>query len=185
MKEFWNQHKKLIGKMVLNQFGATFLGIMIVVAAAVAQSQRAWLMLLASCFATLFYMFLIYNVLWEKGGLDRIRVDGGRAERKPWTGFWITLAANIPNLILAAVVLISDPFKSTQTWAVSMNVIGRSLCLLWEGMYAGIVSYFSPHNPIIHLLVVFPALFMGTVSYMLGLGNRRILAFFELKKPKK
>ena len=40
-KEFWNENKKIIGKLILNQFGATFLGIMVVTAASAAQSQRA------------------------------------------------------------------------------------------------------------------------------------------------
>lgn len=184
LKEFWNENKKIIGKLILNQFGATFLGIMVITAASAAKGQRAWLMLFASCFAALFYLFLVYNVIWERGGQDRIRVDGGRAYRKPLTGLWISLFANIPNFILAAMVLISEPFSSTQSWAGTMNVIGRALCLLWEGMYAGFVSYFSPNNPIIHLLYIFPAIFVTTIGYLLGLENRRLLAAFELKQPK-
>lgn len=183
MKEFWSENSKIITRFLLNQFGATFLGIMMIAAASAAKSQKAWLMLFASCFAALFYVFLIYNVIWERGGKDRIRVDGGRAVPKPLTGLWISLAANIPNFILALIVLISDPFKSTQAWAGTMNVIGRALCLLWEGMYAGVVSYFSPHNPIIHLLYIFPAIIVSTVGYILGFNNMRLFSVFELKKP--
>jgi len=186
LKEFWNENRKIIGKLILNQFGATFLGIMVVTAASAARDQRAWLMLFASCFASIFYLFLIYNVIWERGGQDRIKIDGGRAHRKPLTGLWIGIAANIPNFILALLVLISDPFKGPEApWAVTMNVTGRALCLLWEGMYAGFVSYFSPHNPIIHLLYVFPAIFVCTFGYLLGLSNARIMSVFELKQPKK
>ena len=184
-KEFWTENKKIIGKIILNQFGATFLGLMVILAASAANTQRDWLMLFASCFASLFYLFLLYNVIWERGGQDRIKIDGGRAHRKPLTGLWIAIAANIPNLILAALVIISNPFKNSFEWAGTMNVISRSLCLLWEGMYAGFVSYFSPHNPIIHLLYIFPAIFVLTFGYMIGLSNRRILSFFELKKTNK
>ena len=77
MKDFWSENSKIIGKIILNQFGATFLGIMVVTAASSAQSQKAWLMLFASVFASLFYLFLVYNVIWEKGGQDRIKIDGG------------------------------------------------------------------------------------------------------------
>ena len=176
MKDFWSENSKIIGKIILNQFGATFLGIMVVTAASSAQSQKAWLMLFASVFASLFYLFLVYNVIWEKGG---------RAARKPLKGLMISLVANIPNFILALIVLISNPFKETAAWAASLNVAGRALCLLWEGMYAGLVSYFSPHNPIIHLLYIFPALAVTTFGYILGLNNKRILSVFELKQPKK
>lgn len=185
MKDFWSENSKIIGKLILNQFGATFLGIMVITAAYAAESQRAWLMLFASCFASIFYLFLLYNVIWEKGGQDRIKIDGGRAQKKPLKGLYISLVANIPNFIFAALVLISDPFKSTAEWAGTMNVFGRSLCLLWEGMYAGLVSYFSPNNPIIHLLYIFPAIIVTACGYLLGLSNRRILSVFELKQPKK
>lgn len=184
MKDFWSENSKIIGKLILNQFGATFLGIMVITAASAAQSQKIWLMLFATIFASLFYLFLIYNVIWEKGGQDRIRIDGGRAPRKPLKGLWISLAANIPNFILALLVIISNPFKGSAEWAATLNVISRALCLLWEGMYAGLVSCFSPHNPIIHLLYIFPAIFVTTFGYLLGLNNKRILSVFELKQPK-
>ncbi|MBE6542657.1 MAG: hypothetical protein E7672_09485 [Ruminococcaceae bacterium] len=184
MKEFWTENSKIIGKIILNQFGATFLGIMLVTAATAAQSENDWLMLFASCFSTLFYLFLLYNVIWERGGQDRIRIDGGRAQRKPLTGLWVSLAANIPNFIIAVVILVSNPFKPAE-WAVSMNVIGRAAALLWEGMYGGIVAYFSPNNPIIHLLCIFPAVFVCTFGYLIGLSNKRILSIFELKHPNK
>lgn len=183
MKEFWSENSKIISKLLLNQFGSTFLGLMVVAAASAAQSQKAWLMLFASCFAAVFYLFLVYAVLWERGGHDRIKIDGGRAVMKPWSGLIITVVANIPNLILAALVLISNPFKGMYEWAGNMNVISRALCLLWEGMYAGIVSYFSPSNPLIHLLYIVPGILVGTFGYLLGLNNVRLLSIFELKPP--
>jgi len=185
MKEFWKENGKIICKLLLNQFGATFFGLMLITASTAVDMEGAWLMLIASCFATLFYMYLIYNVLWERGGQDRIKIDGGRAIRKPLTGLKIILFANIPNIIIAIIILISNPFAATHEWAGSMNVIGRAAALLWEGMYSGIVAYFSPHNPIIHLLDIFPALFMGTVAYYFGLNNFRILALFDGKRPPK
>ena len=184
MKEFWSENSKIISKLILNQFGATFLGLMVIAAASAAQGQRAWLMLFASCFAAFFYLFLVYAVVWERGGRDRIKVDGGRAVPKPWTGLWISLIANIPNFLLAILVLISDPFKASFEWAGNMNLISRALCLLWEGMYAGFVSYFSPNNPLIHLLYVFPAIAVSTFGYLLGFSNMRLLSVFELKPPK-
>lgn len=183
MKEFWNENGKYVGKMLINQFGATFFGIMLVMAASAAQSQRIWLRLFASCFATVFYLYLIYTVLWEHGGQDRIRADAGRAKAKPLTGLWIGLLANVPNFLIAAIILVTQPLKETRQWALNMNVAGRALALLWEGMYAGVVSTYSPVNPIIHLLDIFPALFVSWAAYLLGLYNKRLLQPFELKQP--
>ncbi|MBR4204468.1 MAG: hypothetical protein IKQ92_03230 [Clostridia bacterium] len=188
IKDFWSENGKTIGKLLLYQFGMTFFGIMLWGATAAAQSQRIWLMLFASGFSTLFYLYLIYSVLWERGGQDRIRVDGGRAEKKPLKGFFIILAANIPNILIALIILVSQPFRGTSQspqWGYTVNVVGRSLALLWEAMYAGVVATFSPKNPIIHVLDILPALFVGTAAYLLGLNNKRLVKLFELKQPGK
>jgi len=184
MKEFWSENSKIISKILLNQFGSTFFGIMLVAASYAAKDQRDWLMLFSSCFATLFYLFLIYNVIWERGGSDRIRVDAGRAQRMPLTGLWISLAANIPNFIIALVILVAHPFKHDMVWAGTADTIGRAVSLLWEGMYAGIVAHFAPRNPIMHLLIIVPALIVTTGGYFLGLHNVRLISAFELKQPK-
>ena len=169
--------------MLLNQFGATFFGIMLTTAAYAAQSQRVWLMVFAGTFSTLFYLFLIYNVLWERGGQDRIRADSGRAARQPLKGLWITLVANIPNILIAAVILVSNPFKADQVWAVGMNAAGRGAALLWEGMYNGFVYTFAPHNPLIFVLEILPAIVVGFAAYYLGFSNKRLLQPFELRQP--
>ncbi len=184
-KEFWAANKKIVGKLILNQFGGTFFGLMLFMAAAAATAHRAWLMLIASCIAAAFYLYLQYTVIWERGGQDRIRVDSGRAHRRPLTGLFIGLLANIPNFFLAFVILISQPFRDTMMWAGTANGIARTLCVLWEGMYAGFVTYFAPHNPFIHLLYVLPSVFVVTIGYLLGLSNRRLFSVFVLKKNDK
>lgn len=181
MKDFWSENSKIVRKLLLNQFGATFLGIMLLMSAYAVNKKINWLTVLASCIASIFYLYLIYLELWEKGGQDRIKVEGGRAVRRPFTGLYVTLLANIPNFILAILVLVSYPFKEIP-WMGNIQGIGRALCALWEGMYFGIAAYFSPRNPIIHLLYIFPALFVGTGAYLLGLSNRKLLGGVPAKK---
>lgn len=185
MKNFWHENGKLIGKLILNQFGATFLGIMILMAAFAATSQKDWLTLFASIFATVFYLFLIYNVVWERGAQDRIRVDAGRKEKKLLTGLWVSLVANIPNFIFGMLVVVSEPFRATTAWGQPTNTIGRALCLLWHSMYAGIAAHYSPNNPIIHVLDILPAVAVATGAYLLGHANCRLLQPFDSRKTKK
>ncbi len=193
MKDFWKENGAYIGKMTLNQFGAAFFGIMLVLAASAAQSQRTWLTLFASAFATVFYLFLVYTVLWEKGGQDRIRVDSGRQARTPLKGFFITVCANIPNILLGLLDigtrLVMDPANPDRL-AGKINSIVRAIVLLWEGMYAGFVSYahtVAPNHPYLlsltRLVIVIPALLVGGAAYWLGLCNKRLLQPFELKQP--
>jgi len=184
MKDFWSENSKIIKKLLLNQFGATFFGIMLFMSSYAINTDKPWPTLLASCLATVFYLYLIYLELWERGGQDRIKIDGGRAVRKPLTGLYVLLFANIPNFIIAILVLVSYPFKESVAAMGNMYGIGRALCALWEGMYLGIVKYFSPNNPIIHLLYVFPAMIVGAGAYLLGLSNRRLLGGAVSKQSK-
>ena len=69
-------------------------------------------------------------------------------------------------------------------WAGTLDTVGRAVSLLWEGMYAGIVAYFAPRNPIMHLLIILPAVAVTAGGYFLGLHNVRLISAFELKQPK-
>ncbi len=186
MREFWSENGKIVKKLILNQFGAAVMGLMITAAAASNPSLK----LFASLFAIAFYLVLLYMVVWEHGGQDRIRVDGGRAAYKPFTGLKISLIANIPNILFAVLILIGwffgrkdGPFA--MEWAGNLYFICNMLGRIWHGMYIGLIQTFSPNNPIAHLLVVLPALFICTLGYWLGLTNRRIFAMFELRPPKR
>ncbi len=182
MKDFWSENSKTIGKNILNQFGSAFFGVMLFFAAFALKTMES-LPFIASCLSVVFYMYLIYMVMWERGGQDRIRFDGGRAPQKPLTGLWISLMANIPNLILAALVIISEPLiSSSQKIAGGINTVSRALALLWEGMYMGIIRTLAPHNPLIYLLIVFPAVFVGAYAYIVGFSNRRLFGLAEIKK---
>ena len=186
MKDFWSENKGIIGKLVLQQFGAAFFGCSLILAAsAVPTELRGKMMLLASLFSILLYVILLYNFMWEKGGLDRIKIDGGRAERKPLKGLWIAVAANLFNFLIAACILVSHPFASTKVWAGTMNATGRLIATVWESMYDGIVTNFAPNNPIIFLLMVFPALIVCEAAYLIGLSNKKLFGFLGKKKKEK
>lgn len=174
MKEFWMDNSKIIGKSLLNQFGAAFFGIMLFFAA-YSLKHIIWLPLLASVIAIVFYLYLIYENMWEIGGQDRIKFDGGRAAKTPWKGLLISLMANLPNIILAVIINVSELLIfSTTGFAGKINTIGRAIALLWEGMYMGVIKTYSPHNPIIYILIIFPAIFVSALAYYLGFSNIRI-----------
>ena len=186
MKDFWSENKGIIGKLILQQFGAAFFGCSLILAAsAVPTELKGKMQLFASAFSILLYVFLIYNFMWEKGAEDRLKIDGGRMERKPLKGLWIGIAANIPNFIIAACILVSHPFTSTKVWAGTMNAVGRLIATVWESMYDGIVMNFAPNNPIIFLLMIFPALFVCEAAYLIGLSNKKLFGFLSKKKKEK
>jgi len=183
MKEFFRENSKIITRLLLNQFGAAFMGFLITASV----TNTPWLMVFASCFASLFYLFLLYNVIWERGGQDRIRVDGGRAEYKPLTGLWVSLVANIPSILFGILVIVGYLFGDNGMkfgWANGLHNGAKTVSLVWNSMYLGLINAYSPYNPIAHILHVIPALFVTGFGYYLGLNNKRILGFIDLNKSK-
>jgi len=186
MREFFSENGKIIVKLMLNQFGAAVMGLMITLAAA--NSDK--LMLFASIFASIFYVALLYSVIWEKGGQDRIKVDGGRAAYKPFKGLLMALIANIPNLVLAILIAVGRFFGSTDgafgyEWAGNIYAVSNAIGRMWNAMNLGLIQTYMPVNPLAHFLDILPALFVCGFGYFLGLRNFRILGIFEVKKPKK
>jgi len=45
----------------------------------------------------------------------------------------------------------------------------------------GIVKTFAPHNPLIYLLMVFPALAVSAFAYYIGFSNRRLFGLIKKK----
>ncbi len=181
MKEFWSDNSKLIAKTLLNQFGSAFFGVMLFFAAYSLRKVEI-LPFISSCISVVFYLYLIYAIMWEVGGQDRIKFDGGRAAKTPLRGLWVSLAANIPNIILAAAVIISEPFiAQSKNVAGVINTVARAIALLWEGMYMGVVKTFAPHNPLVYLLMIFPALFVSAAAYYIGFSNKRLFGALDKK----
>ncbi|MBE6613908.1 MAG: hypothetical protein E7631_01205 [Ruminococcaceae bacterium] len=186
MREFWTENGRIVTKLILNQFGAAVMGLMITAAAASNQTLK----LFTSLFAICFYLMLLYMVVWEKGGQDRIRFDGGRAAWQPLNGLKMSLLHNIPNILFAVLIIIGYIFGKKggmfeMEWAGNMYAIFNAIGRLWHGMYIGLIQTYSPNNPIAHLLVVLPAMFTCTFGYYMGLTNRRVFSIFELSPPKK
>lgn len=179
----------IIGKMTLYQFGAAFMGLMVSLGLAMVENNI--IVLLASIICALFFFYLNYSVMWDLGARDIIRVDGGRAPYQPFNGLKMAFVANIPNIILAILIIIGYIFGSEEgnfgyEWAGSMYVIAKGIAVAWEAMYNGFVQLYSPHNPIIYVLMLIPNFIAATAGYYLGLKNFRILGLFGLKpKPPK
>ena len=185
MIKYIKANSKIITKLILNQVGAAILGITLTSAAA--QSNTLFWGL--SVVATLFYMILLYNAIWEEGGKERIKIDGGRAEMKPLRGLWVSLIANIPNFVLFFLIFIGRTFGTKSgfgyAWAGTCYSIGHGIAIFYEGMYAGLVSTFSPFNPFGYLLIILPAVFVCTVGYIICVNNISILGILTGKNRKK
>jgi len=169
-------------KMCVCQLAMTMFGTML----ALATRQNNTLLLAASFLSIFLYLFVIYIHVWELGASDRIKVDGGRLERKPLTGLVLSLIANSINILLAIGRTIGyffyDISNNTPLWAGELFGITNALARLIQGMYTGIIQQFSPADfpsytrPDIFFYIIIPAILISTFAYWMGLNNKRILA---------
>ena len=182
MSNYIKDNSRIISKLILNQVGAAILGITLSSAAVKSDTLFVWL----SIFSSVFYMVLLYSAIWDEGGRERIRIDGGRAPMKPLRGLWVSLIANIPNIILAVLILVGHIFgvkggSFEFEWAGSINVICRSIATFYEGMFTGLVRSYSPYNPIGYFVIILPAVFVTTIGYITGVNNVRLTLLFSRK----
>ncbi len=176
-KAFWKGYSYSIVKMFINQFAIALFGLTLAIATG--QSGNGKLQIICSVCAVLFYLFLIYTMTWEVGAADKIRVDAGRAKASPLRGLYMSLFANLPNLILAAIILICSPIASAAKTAGGFRIVA----LLLEGMYTGLLTVDVGGSPLNayawpYLVIILPALLTATLAYLGGLHNFRILGLF-------
>ena len=187
---FFKTNLHLISRLFVNQLGMTMFGIVLMMAS----SKNTILSLCFSVFATLFYLYLIYTVMWEEGAKDAIRIEQGRKEKSrayPWKlSFW----ASVPNFFIALLMIIGFLFGylfTSADAARTLYVIMRLVGGLFEGMYAGIFSFivtWLPDTDIVYALsgVVFytlsslPMMGVSALAYSLGLRN----VYFLIPKHK-
>lgn len=181
-----------IVKMIINQFGIAIMSI-IFIGGALGSNRN--LGLLGSVFCTIFYLSLLYTMCWDEGAKDGIRADAMHAKKDSLAGLKLSLFANIPNALIALLLLIGFLFGSVITeaaWAQTMYTVVHGIAVIWESMYLGIVNFLLPpletaassgYYLVAYTLTILPALFASFLGYFLGLRNKRI--FGSLFAPKK
>ena len=184
-------YKTPVKKMILNQFGAAILGIMLFMAS----RNSIPMSLFTSIFSIGFYMVIIYTSLWDIGAKDRLKVDGGRMGKDLFVGTKAALFANIPNIVLGLDCFLFTAFDSMENGVV---IICRNIAIMWESMYSGVLwcifpkslqivdnvamySYDVLDNPVgtlymlLYLAIIIPAVAASTLGYIAGFNNFRLI----------
>ncbi len=179
MFRFWKENSKVISRLILFQVGAAILGVALT---APAIKGRDTLLIVTSVLSVFFYLCLLYAGAWEAGGSDRIRIDGGRAEMKPFKGLFLSLCANLPNLIFAVIVIPSKLLLNSFGWARSVYSIFGTLARFYQGMYIGVISELLDNKAYSFILIILPAVAVTTFAYYMGVNNKRVFGFVSKKK---
>ncbi len=191
MKKFFEDGIDTIVKMVVTQLGMTMFGIMVTMAAKIvpqqAETNRNILTLIASLAAIVFYIFLLYVHIWEKGARDKIKIDGGRLEQCKLKGLYISLVANSLNILLGLIMIATyyfcDFVNNTPSIPYQLYGTANDFARIIQGMYIGVLNYLFPNAtstpPVMFLVITLPALAISTLGYYLGSENRKITKFFK------
>ncbi len=185
--KFIKTNSKIITKMIVLQIGMLFLGFLLYIASSAAgteDSPVSTLTLALGIFSALFYLFLLYVHVWEKGTEDKIRIDGKRMEYDALKGLKAALVANSLNILIAVLSTIgylaidrsivneAGDFVSPG-WACSMYGIAQIIGHFFLSMYTGISDYFGVlPNPLSLFIAIIPGLAVSTVAYIFGVKEK-------------
>jgi hypothetical protein len=184
MMNFIRDNSYNIFKMFVNQVGMTIFAIVLTLAT----HQNETLLLVVSAFSICFYMVLLYFMTWDIGYEEKLRIESSRLKYVRFKGLYMSLLANVPNFLLAAVITVGYYGGSTFTqhgapaspdWSVNLYGIGRLIAGLIEAMYAGPVNIHFGTNPWPYFIIPLPAVLTCTVAYVMGVKGKR---FFPAPK---
>ncbi len=171
-------------KMFLNQFGTGIFGVVLAIAATMAQNDI--LRNVTSALAILFYLFLLYTMTWDIGFKDKNAVDHGRKPYAPWTGLLISLCANIPNFLFASFISLATFFNVG--FLSTIGGVCSAIALMVEGMFTGVLANSIGGVPLnshwwIWFLITIPAMVTCGISYYFGLKDIKFTKLFAYQYP--
>ena len=188
---YFRENSRLISRLFVNQIGMTIFGMILTMAVMRAAANNQTILVFVSLFAVLFYLCLIYNVMWEEGAKNIIRIRAGRLPKERGFALKAALWASAPNLVLAGILAISyllayplgvEAFKGVQD--AFHLILG-----IFEAMYLGLfnVVLSACQNEatkdlwvtVLYLASSIPMILVSMGAYELGMRN-----VYLLGKPK-
>ena len=180
--KFFKQNSYDITKLFIYQIGMTVFGLILSFASIMSKNgAKNGLTLAFGIFSACFYLYLIYAVMWDLGSKDKIRVDSGRKAADKLHGVKLMLVAQVPNIVIVALMWAGALLQNTNESLSSMLYgIGHPIAIFIQGMYLGIVSQFTTKeamllNALMYTLTILPAVLASGVGYILGLKDIRFL----------
>ena len=86
MIKFFKENIAMIWKVILTQIAMMIFGLIVVLATAMINEV---LCQVAGALSILLYLFVLYSHFIEKGNEDKIKIDGGRMEKKNFYGLFV------------------------------------------------------------------------------------------------
>jgi len=184
MFKFLKENSYTAVTLFIYQVGMTVFGLITSMAAGSFKDQRV--LLFASVFAALFYLYLLYVKMNDFGQKDKVKVEAGRAKPNTLNYAVLALVANSINLILGILAVIGklfienigffeeiplENFVPTPEWAASLYGTCDIIARFIQAMYLGIISVLFDGNPLI--LVIIPLLSVASCTFGYYVGMKK------------
>ncbi len=153
-------------KMFVNQIVISIFGFALALAT---KTNQPNLTVGTSIASIIFYVFIIYNMMWEIGYKDKKSIERGDKNSSLLCGLYMGLIASIPNFILAILYLLGTMFEAFG----SIGAVAKIIALIIEGMYTGLLTIKVggvPLNsiPLMYFLTPLPLILTSTIAYVAG-----------------
>ena len=188
---FFKNNSYDIVKLYINQIGiAIFSTVLYTAVGSMGEAKLISALNMAiSIFSVLFYFMLIYNVAWEYGAKDKIRIDADRLVYDRAKGVKMSLFASVPNVVISGTCVITAliyKFTSAEFAGVVSGVLNFFMRITLS-MYLGIVqSIFGAFNSVADMsfigagiaftLISVFAVIVTQIGYLFGAKNFKIFA---------
>ena len=192
--KFYRENSRLVSRLFVNQIGMTIFGLVLTLAVMKAAENNSALTVAVSAFSIVFYLCLIYNVMWEEGARNIIRIKAGRLEQDRFFAIKASFFASVPNLVLAALLLISFvlAFPLELAFAKSVYAALHIILGLFEAMYVGLFGMILDLVPEVasqsllacglYIVSSVPMMLVSILAYHFGMKNIYIFGKPAAKK---
>ena len=167
MINFFKDNLGMIWKIVITQIGMMVFGLIVVLSSAMINPLLCHI---AGGLSILMYLFVLYSHFIEKGNEDKIKIDGGRMEKRNFYGLFVYLASQFLNIVLSVITAVTFYFTDNEVETV-MNRVYATFKLIthyYNGAYLS-VTRLVPDFPFIYLLLIIPGAIVCFLSYFGGI----------------
>ena len=197
--KFIKEHSYDIVRLYINQIGIAIFSLVLYTAVGVLEDKSLGtkVKLLLSVFATLFYFVLIYCAAWDWGAKDKIKIDGGRMEKRPLKGALLAIYANISNILLAGVCALTMGLymaglgETLYSVSAVFNLIIRFLSAMYLGTLQCIFIFAEANTALYFLLqaigyMIMPVFAIGVTQfgYHMGICEKRLFPSNKMNSKK-
>ena len=203
--KFFKENSYDIVRLYINQIGFAIFSMVVYTATGLLKFDNDTTPIivkaLVSVFCMLFYYSLIYNVCWECGAKDKIRIEGGKYEVTKFKGGLMGFFANVPNFILSGVSLILIVIHMLSGAMGVLSAFGyiNLVMRLHEAPYLGIIQALTPQQTvgtgdvvlnindfllesILYFVIPLVSVAVCYLAYLMGRRDKRIFGSAFVKK---